>query len=41
MGGNMAWRFSGRELEYVREVLESGFESARRVGPFIVRWNES
>lgn len=24
----MAWRFSGRELDYVREVLESGFGSS-------------
>ncbi len=28
MGSSMAWRFSGRELEYVREVLESGFGSS-------------
>ncbi len=28
MGSNMAWRFSGRELDYVREVLESGFGSS-------------
>jgi perosamine synthetase len=26
--GSMAWRFSGRELEYVKEVLESGFGSS-------------
>lgn len=25
---DMSWRFSGRELEYVREVLESGFGSS-------------
>ncbi|MBN2311184.1 MAG: DegT/DnrJ/EryC1/StrS family aminotransferase [Candidatus Hydrogenedentes bacterium] len=26
--GSMAWRFSGRELEYVKEVLDSGFGSS-------------
>ncbi len=26
--GGMAWRFSGRELEYVKEVLDSGFGSS-------------
>ena len=26
--GSMAWRFSGRELEYVKQVLDSGFGSS-------------
>ncbi len=26
--GSMAWRFSGREFDYVKEVLESGFGSS-------------
>lgn len=28
MGISMAWRFSGREMEYVKEVLDSGFGSS-------------